>query len=519
MSKPFLDYARNLSEIIANMRIWSALGARLALVSLVGSLYVYGAFAQSSADQINAAMVALRAKEFTKALQLLAPVLRESPGNPKLWTLQALAQSGEGHKKEALTSFQNALKNSPDYLPALEGAAQIEYENGSDAAAPLLQRILKLRPGDQTSHAMLAILSYKHGDCATAVQHFDQAGAQVATQPAALQGQVTCLVKLKRFGEAIAILQKMLESNGSDTQTRYQLASLQIMAERPKDAIETLAPSLQPGSRDTRAMQLASSAYEATGDTPNAVRVLREAIVADPREIELYIDFANLCMDHQSFQVGIDMINSGLQRQPQAAQLYVARGVLYVQLAKFDEAEADFEKANALDPAGSLGSVAQGLEAVQSNDPDRALATIRGKLAKKPNDPYLLYLQADVLTQKGVDPGTPAFDTALRSAKKAVTLQPSLGAARDILAKLYLQSGQNQLAIEQCRKALTTDPKDQTALYHLIQGLRKTSATAEIPDLLKKLAELRAESSKQESEHNRYKLVEEKSPAPQPGQP
>jgi hypothetical protein len=56
-------------------------------------------------------------------------------------------------------------------------------------------------------------------------------------------------------------------------------------------------------------------------------------------------------------------------------------------------------------------------------------------------------------------------------------------------------------------------------LYHLIQGLRKTGAKNEIPDLLKRLAELRAESTKQESEHNRYKLVEENSAVQSSAQP
>jgi hypothetical protein len=64
------------------------------------------------------------------------------------------------------------------------------------------------------------------------------------------------------------------------------------------------------------------------------------------------------------------------------------------------------------------------------------------------------------------------------------------------------------------RKALETDPKDQTAVYHLIQGLRKTETKSEIPGLLKRLAELRAESSRQEIERNRYKLVQDNAPGP-----
>jgi tetratricopeptide (TPR) repeat protein len=192
-------------------------------------------------------------------------------------------------------------------------------------------------------------------------------------------------------------------------------------------------------------------------------------------------------------------------------------------LAEYDDAEADFEKANSLDPAQSIGSIAQGLKAVQENDLDRALATVRSKLAKKPNDSFLLYLQADILAQKGANPGSPDFEAALRSAKKAVSLQPNLAAAYDVLAKLYLQAGRNQAAAEQCRKALDSDPKNQAALYHLIQALRKTGEKGELPSLLKRLADLRTEATKQERELNRYKLVErdepgtsQHSPNPQP---
>jgi len=183
--------------------------------------------------------------------------------------------------------------------------------------------------------------------------------------------------------------------------------------------------------------------------------------------------------------------------------------VLYVQLAQYDKAEADFEKAYELDPHQSLSTAAQGLAAVQANDLDHALASIEAKLERKPDDAVLLYLQAEVLTEKGADVGTPAFQLALRSAKKAVRLQPTLAAARVVLAKLYMQAEKYPEAIEQCREALQSDPRDQTALYRLIQALRKTGHASEIPDLLKRLAQLREEATKEERERYRYKLIED----------
>jgi tetratricopeptide (TPR) repeat protein len=243
------------------------------------------------------------------------------------------------------------------------------------------------------------------------------------------------------------------------------------------------------------------------------VRILRQAIVSSPHDVDLYLDFANVSLDHQSYLVGVDMINAGLAAEPNAAPLYLARGILYVQLAQYDQAEADFERADELDPRQSIGSAAEGLAALQKNDPERALSIVRAKLARKPKDAYLLYLQAEILTQMAPDPGSAEFREAVDSARKAVSIRPSLVAARDVLAKLDLQAGETEPAIEESRKALTSDPNDQTALYHLIQALRKSRRTDELPELLKRLAELRIESRKEEAEHNRYKLVEEKSPA------
>lgn len=467
-------------------------------------------FAQTPADRIEAITSALRAGRFDTALQLVQPELERNSNSAQLWTLRAIALSGEGNKKDALVSFRRALAISAGYLPALEGAAQIEYENGSPTAVDLLEHVLRLRPGDPTSNAMLAVLAYRRRDCTKAVAHFEQSSSLLDSQPGALQQYGDCLVRLKQNEKAIAVFSRALDHAESDSQLRYRLASLQMMAQRPKDAVVTLQPLLQATGASSDILELAASAYEADQNTPEAVRILHQAIVSDPRNVNLYIDFANISLDHQSYQVGVDMINAGLRADPNAAPLYLARGILYVQLAEYDNAESDFEKADALDPRRSMGSAAEGLVAVQENDPDQALTKVRAKLAKAPNDAFLLYLQAEIISQKGPDPDSAEFREAMTSAKKAVALRPSLGGARDILAKFYIQQGENAAAIEQCHKALSADPKDQTALYHLIQALRKSGQTNDLPQLLKRLAALREESTKEEAEHNRYKLVEEK---------
>ena len=73
-----------------------------------------------------------------------------------------------------------------------------------------------------------------------------------------------------------------------------------------------LQPSLPPTQHRPDVLNLAATLYEDTGDTSRAVSLLRQAIIGNPRDTELYLHFADVCFVHKSFQVGIDMLNAGL---------------------------------------------------------------------------------------------------------------------------------------------------------------------------------------------------------------
>jgi len=461
------------------------------------------------ADTIAAA---LQAGDYAKALEMLRPALQSSPGDARLWAMQGTALAGQGDTARALESYRSALKIAPDYVPALHGAAQIEFDRSSPDAIPLLQRLLKLRPDDEIGHGMLAMLEYQQGNCSEAVQHFEKTGSLFDAKPTALHAWAICLVRLHKPDQAIPLMQRTLDQNPGDERERRLLASLQLMAHEPQDALATLAPLLA-GAANANALELASAAHEDTHETDKAVDALQQAIVLDPDNIQLYVDFAAMASAHQSFQVGINAMNDGIALHPHAAALYFARGVLRVQLAEYDQAQADFETAYQLDPSQSLTAAAQGLAAVQRNDLDGALASIEEKLARNPDDPILLYLEADVIAQKDPEPGSPEFQKAMRSAQRAVRLRPELGPARSVLAKLYLQAGSYGEAAAQCRKALEIDPADQGSLYHLILALRKSGNTGELPGLLKQLAQQRQEATNKEREQYRYRLVDGNAPA------
>src|SRR5207248_11697851 len=164
-------------------------------------------------------------------------------------------------------------------------------------------------------------------DCASAIEHFRVSWQLISPQPAALAQYGTCLMNLDKAEDAVPVFQRLLALQPDDSHHRYNLAVVQLAAHNPKEAVETLQPLLSAQHPDSEVLDLASSAYEESGDTPKAVTLLRQAIVLDAKKVKYYVDFAAISFTHQSFQVGVDMIDVGLKENPTAAQLFVARGV------------------------------------------------------------------------------------------------------------------------------------------------------------------------------------------------
>ena len=176
---------------------WKNLSLTTVLVTLLS-----GMFAQTPTDRVGPITSALRNREFEKALQLLQPALQESPKNPQLPFFQGMAHSGMGNQKAALACYRSALKIAPDYLPALEGAAQLEYDAGSASAVPLLQHILRdYIPTTKPAMPCSPCLLTKRGTAARLCSISRRVVLVVDSQPGALQEYGACLVELKLNGE------------------------------------------------------------------------------------------------------------------------------------------------------------------------------------------------------------------------------------------------------------------------------------------------------------------------------
>jgi tetratricopeptide (TPR) repeat protein len=467
--------------------------------------HAQGPAAQSDVSRISEA---LQSRNFAQALSLSKTALARRPDDYRIWTLRGMATAGTGNLPQALSAYQHALKLAPTYLPALEGAAQSEFQMGHDAARPFLLRVLAQRPEDPTSHAMLGALDYRARNCSDAVTHFQKAAGEVAAQPEALTEYGSCLTILKRDEEAVTVFKQAFVLDSTKREARYNLALAQWIAHNAGDALATLQPLIEATPLDADASTLAAEVLESKGDTARAIELLRQAILQNPKYVNAYLQFATLSYEHASPQVGIDVLNAGLTQLPNEPKLYLVRGILLTQFGEFARAAEDFEAANRIDPQLSFLGVAEGLVESQQHKSTEALDKFRAAVKAHPNEAYAQYLLAEAIQDLGKPEGSPEYKEEVDAATRAVKLDPGLVAARDLLSAVYLENGHTEMSIEQSHAALALDANDQQAVYHLILAMRKSGQKDQIPALLKQLVAFRANDKTGQRTDIRYRLYE-----------
>lgn len=469
---------------------------------------------QLSAQQTSAAntvIAELRSGQAIEALRDADLALIVNPKDARMLALKGLAARQLDQPGVALVAFQSSLAIDPTYLPALEGACELLYAKSAPETQAYLDRLLAQLPDEPSANGMAAMLAYRAANYTAAAEHFSKAVSVISNQQSAMDAYADSLARLQQDAEALKLLQTVVDRWPSDSTARYNLAVLESRTNETRSALLVLEPLL--AQNDAAALSLAAALHEAAGETPAAVDLLRRAIAADPKNPQNYIDFAALSFDHSSAHAGIVMLNAGLTQLPESARLYVARGILSMQISDTAAAERDFARANQLDPTQTFGFEAQGLSEIQRHNLPEALRKIKSTLAQRSDDAYLNYLAAEILKEQGITPHSKESAEALAYAQRAVRLDPSLVAAHNVLGALAFAEGDLLTALAQSRSALERDPADEESLFRLVLLLRRTGdPKQEVPALVQRLQTLRATAHSKGQKLERYQLVEAGAP-------
>lgn len=187
----------------------------------------------------------IRDGQFARALEVVDPLLGQSPRDPRLWTLKGLALAGLGRVEESFSCYDRALELDPGSIGALQAKAELEYRTGKPGARETLRRLLAVSPANAVAHAMLASLAFAEGDCKTALAHFRKAGAVISQNAAALHQFGYCLAAAGKREEALASWSRALELAPEEDGYYLDVARFHAESGSLQAALDVLATGIQ----------------------------------------------------------------------------------------------------------------------------------------------------------------------------------------------------------------------------------------------------------------------------------
>lgn len=318
-----------------------------------------------------------------------------------------------------------------------------------DEAGVLAEQLVKENPKDSEAlhlHAAILLDSGKRENADAAVREFQ---ILVSQKPgdAALLLQLGQAYRLK--GDLNAARNQFVESiqrQKDVTAARYQLAEINLIQQRPADAIQQAGEILGRHPNDRRARLLRTAGLIATGD--EAARAeLTQLIKEFPHDTEPQLQLGLLAIAEKKYSDAIDL----LSRYRASGDARVSNGlaVAYLHQKQYDKAR----------------------EALNEG------------LKKEPDSPMLLERLADTEALTG------QYDLAIDHLQKLLSRDPQSVSLRRRVAESYELKGDRGNEITAYRRACELAPNDLAAGLSLADALaragRNNEARAEFQRVLK----------------------------------
>ncbi|HEY7516490.1 MAG TPA: tetratricopeptide repeat protein, partial [Vicinamibacteria bacterium] len=377
-------------------------------------------------------------REFDVAIRYLDQQLTASPRDLKALNLMGIALSGAGRKDAANERFKAALAIDPRFYPALKNLAVNELEAGRVGTARAhFESVLKIVPADEAANLYLAEILYEGKSLRAALPHYEKSGNRYAQDAGVALHYGRCLVDAGRPKAAAAVFEKIPADAGASLfeagvalgrakawpeaarlfgaarksyedayAAGYNQTLMLVEAGDGENAIRVAREVIAEGRAPAEMWNLASRAYLAAGGVQEAYDALRQATRLEPKAPENYIDLASICVEHDNFDLGLEIVDLGLGQLPDSWKLYLQRGVLLAMKARLAEAEKEFETARTLAPGEPVPYAALGMVWMQSGQTGKAVEVLRAERPRS-RDHVVPYIFAVALLRSGAEAASP----------------------------------------------------------------------------------------------------------------
>src|SRR5437588_2280949 len=374
---------------------------------------------------IGLAQVSLTKKDKARAGQELKAAADLCPVRFRERLTYAEFKMRIGNTEEAKSYLQDLTKQARDFIGAWVLQARLaQSDKKYDEVAALLQNGFSRDPDNIEGRVIQAQALLGKGDIKQGTEILERADKAFANNPlikyqlalAYLQGKNTTQA-MNELEQAITIAPKYVEAI-------VLLAQLRLRSGDARSVIAPLESALQLRPDVTQIRMLLADAYQAVGRSEEAASLIREQI----------------------------------KKTPEDSQSYLVLGVILKREKKNDESRKAFEKAIELNPQNVVA-----MDQLTDLDLEaKAFSPVHKRadalLQKEPQSAPAYYIHARSYV---MEKNFPVAETAL---KKAIELDPNLGAPYNLLVAIYVQTNKLPEALKELETVLATHPHYSPAL-------------------------------------------------------
>jgi tetratricopeptide (TPR) repeat protein len=498
------------------------------------TLFVFGlvsgvayAFAQAEAcgpTPSDCAVFHMGRGEFAAAIRELEQALARTPRDLKTLNLLGIALTGAGNIAEANTRFGEALRIDPGFYPALKNLAINDFNGGhlADAERRFVE-VLTHAPTDEIAHIHLAEIDFGRQQRATALAHYERGRARLPQNPNWVLHYADCLLDRGDTQQAIEVLDGLPEGEATSRfdagvalgrahryadaarffasarngyhdryAAGYNETLMLVEAGRYDEAIAVAQELVESGKPPAELFNLVSRAQLKAGRIEDAYNALRTATRIEPEAEDNYVDLAAICLDHQNYDLGLEIVDIGLRYRPDSAILHLQRGVIQALRAELGRAEQEFDAARRLAPDQSAAYAGLAMIWMQTGQTQKAVDVLRVETRRRTADHVVPYIFSVALMRSGLDPASPGAAEAIEALTSSIRANAEFAPAHSELGRLLLKRDDVDGAIRELEKATALDPSATAALYNLAQAYRKKGDRARATELLARVSQMNA---------------------------
>jgi tetratricopeptide (TPR) repeat protein len=464
----------------------------------------------------------------------------------------AINEFTRGHLAEAQRDFEQVLAHAPDdeithlhlaeiqfqrkerraALPHYEKAHSRLFQNPSwmlHYAACLLDQAQKVDQKDResTTKAVAVLNQLPKDDAASlfdagvllgqagahaeAATFFGAARAGYKDPYAAGYNQTLMLIDAGDSAGAIRVAQELLAQTQAPRQEQGQAqAQRQGQARglaQGQGQAQGMTQAVTQGVTRAELYSLLGQAYVKAERIKEAYDALREATRLEPKAVEHYVDLAMICIDHQNFDLGLEIVDIGLKYRPDSSLLYLQRGVLFAMKGSIEQAGNEFARASAVAPDDAVPYVAQAMTWMQTGQAAKAVEVLRARTRVNQKDAVIFYALGVALLRAGASPEDAGGAEAKDAFASAVRQNPEFPQARAELGKLLLKRGDTDEAITHLEKAIALDPENAAPAYVLAQAYRKRGEMDRARDLLARVSTINTRERGDDPDHELKRVI------------